>query len=355
MHLSEVLRLRAVPAAGICLEVTRRCPLHCAHCFTDSSLESAELPADRLLRFADTLAIGPGPQIVVMSGGEPLMRPGLVTALAERARTAGARTYLLSGAFFATRPTVPAAVLAAVEAVDHFAVSMDAFHEREVPGAAVFALLELLLSRGVSTSVQAVAGHADELIGRLRHEFGDQVPVLVTPLVASGRAAAWHRAAKAPAEQTLAPCAMAAWPVVTSTGAVTACCNEQVVAGAAAPHLQLGSIDLEGWPEIRQRCLTLPLPRALRTFGPGHLAARHSGPPGPGYCATCLRLPADAATGERIAAELDSPFGVLAESLVERSIRDGGALGFARRYGAPAYAELVESGSRNGTSDGPDR
>jgi hypothetical protein len=46
---------------------------------------------------------------------------------------------------------------------------------------------------------------------------------------------------------------------------------------------------------------------------------------------------------------------VLAESLVERSIRDGGALGFARRYGAPAYAELVESGSRNGTSDGPDR
>lgn len=359
MHLSEVLRLRAVPAAGVCLEVTRRCPLHCGHCLTDSSADSLQAPSADLLRFADSFADAPAPRVVVMSGGEPLLRPRLVVGLADRARAVGSRSYLLTGAFFAVRPAVPAGILAAVDAVDHVAVSMDVFHEREVPRAGVFRLLDRLLRRGTEVSVQAVdgpdPGYAAALVDRLRAEFGDRVPVLVVPLVAAGRAAAWLRGAPAPTTTAPDPCAMAAWPVAAATGAVTACCNERVVAGAPAPHLMLGHIHADDWPTIRQRCLSSPLVRALRTFGPGYLTARYAEPPAAGYCATCLRLPSDTSTQERITAMLDEPLAVLAGALVERAVQEGGALGYARGHGVPAYAELVESGYRSGDADGRDR
>lgn len=40
MYLSELLSYRAIPAAGISIGITRKCPLHCAHCSTRSSLDS---------------------------------------------------------------------------------------------------------------------------------------------------------------------------------------------------------------------------------------------------------------------------------------------------------------------------
>ena len=42
MHLMEVLELRPVPGAALFLAVTRRCPLSCAHCSTNSMLSSEE-------------------------------------------------------------------------------------------------------------------------------------------------------------------------------------------------------------------------------------------------------------------------------------------------------------------------
>ncbi|WP_328873960.1 radical SAM protein [Streptomyces sp. NBC_00287] len=348
MHLAEVLRLRAIPAAGVCLEVTRRCPLKCAHCFTNSSMASPEPPADRLLRFAGTLARRP-PSIVLMSGGEPLLRPRLVAEIAGLAKAAGARSYVLSGAYFATRPRIPAAIRTAIKAVDHFAVSMDPFHEPEVPRTAVLALLDELLSEGTAVSVQTVDGQAEELTALLRDRYGDRVPVLVTPLIAAGRAADRRHRAAPPTDSSVTPCALAAWPVVTASGAVTACCNEQVVAGAPAPHLRLGHIDTDDWPEIRRRTLARPMLRALRTFGPGYLAARWAVDPESGHCATCRRLPAE---NSKAAAELDAPFGTIAQSVVAASVRQGGAAAFARRYGVPEYAELVVGGE---PAHGPDQ
>ncbi|MBR8642543.1 radical SAM protein [Streptomyces tuirus] len=284
-----------------------------------------------------------------MSGGEPLLRPRLVTELAGLAKAAGARSYVLSGAFFATRPSIPAAIRAAIKAVDHFAVSMDPFHEPEVPRTAVLDLLDELLSEGTEVSVQTVAGPAEELTALLRDRYGDRVPVLVTPLIAEGRAAGRHRTAPPPADASVTPCALAAWPVVTASGAVTACCNEQVVAGAPVPHLRLGHIDTDDWPEIRRRTLARPMLRALRTFGPGYLAARWAVDPEPGDCATCRHLPAE---DTKAAAELDAPFGTIAESVVAASVRDGGATAFARRYGVPKYAETVLG---SGPAHGPDQ
>lgn len=69
-------------------------------------------------------------------GGEAMLRPGLVFDLATRARAVGCRVTALSGLFFATSHRIPGDIYRAIVALDHFSVSIDAFHEREVPGIA---------------------------------------------------------------------------------------------------------------------------------------------------------------------------------------------------------------------------
>ena len=75
MHLVELLSLRPVPAAGVYLTLTRRCPLTCAHCSTNSMMDSEEHAADLFLRFAESLTPTDHPGVLALTGGEALLRP----------------------------------------------------------------------------------------------------------------------------------------------------------------------------------------------------------------------------------------------------------------------------------------
>ena len=74
--------------------VTRRCNLHCAHCYSESHDRSyaGELSTEEGLRLIDELAEFEAPT-VLFSGGEPLTRPDLFE-LAAAARDLGMRTVL---------------------------------------------------------------------------------------------------------------------------------------------------------------------------------------------------------------------------------------------------------------------
>ncbi len=74
--------------------VTRRCNLHCGHCYADSHDHEYpdELTTDEGLRLLTDLAAF-GVPTVLFSGGEPLMRPD-VLELAQAATAAGMRTVL---------------------------------------------------------------------------------------------------------------------------------------------------------------------------------------------------------------------------------------------------------------------
>jgi hypothetical protein len=199
MHLAELLARRPVPASGVFLALTRRCPLRCRHCSTMSRMTSYQQPAGPLLRFAESFSPADHPEFVLFTGGEPLLRPGLVRALAATARARGSGSYLLTGAFFARGQAVPAPIRAALRSVDHVAVSMDVFHEAQVPRRQVFRLLHTILDSGTDTSVQACgSGPGDpyiaELTGQVRREFGDRVPMLVSTVRAAGRARSWRPA-----------------------------------------------------------------------------------------------------------------------------------------------------------------
>ncbi|MFC9477570.1 radical SAM protein [Streptomyces griseus] len=371
MELAELVARRPFPAAGLLIGLTRRCPLRCAHCSTGSDLFTRQEPdGGQLERFVGSFTEENRPDVVMLTGGEPLLLPALAERLSTLARRAGSRTALLSGMFFARSGSaraggrfgglsggrrgaaIPPAILRAIRSVDHFSASLDVHHEREVPRADVFRALHRIRAEGVAVSLHLTGtGAADPyLVGLTRaveEEFGGQVPCLVNEVRPFGRAAAWARPARSgPDPAAASPCSMAAWPVVAFDGRVLACCNQDTVDRRPVPaHLDLGHIGADDWATVRRRALESPVLRMLRTVGPTHLAARYgSGPPAGSYCDGCRALGGDEAAMAGAQAVAGGAAGALLDlTAAVRGSREG-AQGVVRRHGCAAYAPLVVAG-----------
>ena len=350
MDLAELLSLRPLPCSGLLLTLTRRCPLHCAHCSTASTMTAEEPDAAALVRFVGSFGADDRPEVMMLTGGEPLLLPDLVVTLAATARRSGTRTALLTGGFFVRRGSVAPRILRAIRAVDHFSVSVDAFHERQIPRADVFRTLRQVLDDGVSASLHATGSGADDpyvagLAADVRRVFGDRVPMLVNTVRPMGRAAAWATARPAdPEPGRVSPCAMAAWPVTAFDGTILACCNQDAVdRRPAPPHLRLGHIAEDDWATVRRRALASPVLRMIRVVGPSYLLSRHGreGAADCGYCEGCRRLgdhPEAIEAAERIGS------GAVGRLLDERAARlqtEAGPQAFVRRHGYARYADLV--------------
>ncbi|MDX3736106.1 radical SAM protein [Streptomyces sp. ID01-15D] len=385
MELAELVARRPFPAAGLLLGLTRRCPLSCAHCSTGSGLFTRQEPdAAQLERFVGSFTVENRPDVVMLTGGEPLLLPALAERLSTLARDAGSRTALLSGMFFARggsgrgggrrgwrgtpgggltggrdgaprggrRGAIPPAILRAIRSVDHFSASLDAHHEREVPRADVFRALHLVREEGVAVSLHLTGtGGSDPYLADLTRavakEFGGQVPCLVNEVRPFGRAASWARAARTgPDPAAASPCPMAAWPVVAFDGRVLACCNQDTVDRRPVPaHLDLGHIAEDDWAAVRRRALESPVLRMLRTVGPTHLAARYGSGPRPGsYCDGCRALGGDEAVAAGARTVAGGAAGELLDLTAAMHGSREGAQGIVRRHGCAAYAPLVVAG-----------
>ena len=352
MHLAEVIALRSVPAAGLIIELTRRCPLSCAHCSTNSTMESEEHSGEAVLRLVDTFSSDDRPEIIALTGGEPLLRPELVTELTSRVHRVGTRVHLLTGMFFAKNHTLPSRISRVLTTVDHVSASLDVFHEREISRRAVFRVFDELLKQGKDVSFQVVGtGSSDPYLKgideEVRRVFGDRVPLLVSKIGHEGRAKAWlpHKSKERPvAPVEPSPCMMAAWPVVCADGRVTACCNQVVVNGAAPPHLHLGHAAVDTWSALRAKCQNSAKLRAIRTLGPTYLAATFGRGACDGYCATCHTLSDDAHLDERLQVALRSPILRVMDEYVAEAQHEAGAVRFVERFGVPRYAPLVRLG-----------
>ncbi|MGC5363618.1 radical SAM protein [Streptomyces sp. DT24] len=350
MELAELIGLRPVPGAGLLLSLTRRCPLSCAHCSTASGMSTRDEPdPGQLRRFVASFTPETRPDVVMLTGGEPLLLPELAAELGALARTAGSRTALLSGMFFARQRTVPDRILRAITSVDHFSASLDAHHEREIDRADVFRAVRQVRDAGVPVSFHLAGTGPDDpyladVTADIRREFDGRVPSLVNEVRAFGRAASWAGPTRPPpdAERAL-PCSMAAWPVVAFDGTVLACCNQDTVDRRPAPaHLRLGHIADDTWPEIRERTLMSPLLRMIRTVGPSHLYARHAPDvPADGYCAGCRALGGHPRITAAVEAVADGPAGVLLDLTAARAQVEQGPVALVRRHGCAPYADLL--------------
>lgn len=354
MQLAELVGLRPLPAAGLLVCLTRRCPLACAHCSTASAATGPQPDGRALARFVASFTAEDRPEVMMLTGGEPLLRPRLAAELAGLARAAGTRTALLSGMFFAREGGVPPRIMAAITRMDHFSASLDAFHEREVARADVLRALAAVLDAGIPVSVHLTgSGPEDPYLAaataEIRRVFADRVPMLVNLVRPLGRAAAWAAAGTSRvAEDAAAPCAMAAWPTIAYDGAVLACCNQHTVDRRPAPaHLTLGHLDDTDWPTARRRTLASPALRLIRGIGPARLHARYAPDPRAarerelGYCESCHRLGEQPKTLAAAARAASGPVGELLDRTIAGRQVDAGPAALVRRYGCAGYADLV--------------
>lgn len=352
VHLAELISRRAVPAAGVFALLTRRCPLGCRHCSTRSGPAGEQHDETMFQRFAASFTAASHPEYLLLTGGEPLLRPALAADLASTARSAGTRTYLLTGLYFARQARTSLAVRRAIGMLDHLAVSLDAWHEEFVPRRDVFRVVHELLDQGTELSFQITGSAADDpylaaTVAAVRTEFRDRVPMLVGTVQPYGRARtllAGKRSAATADPMTIpsGPCGFAAWPVIGHSGVVTACCNQAVVDASPAPeHLRLGHANIDGWPRIRERCLSAPLLSAIRLLGPLDVAGLAGERASGGYCRVCQRLSAmpEAQTlASRLAAR-SRPGAAPPRRAGNRT--SAAAVAFARRYGCRRYCDLV--------------
>jgi pyruvate-formate lyase-activating enzyme len=352
MELATLMGLRPIAAAGLLVTLTRRCPLSCAHCSTASTMHAEQVDDGRLRRFISSMSIDTAPQLVLYTGGEPLLRPDLLAELAESARAAGSATAVLTGGFFARDGQLSDRIRRALLACDHVSFSLDAYHEREVPRAAVFSCLRTLLDAGRQVSLHLVGhGPEDEYLADATSDvlatFGSRVPMLVSEIRSVGRAQSWLSAAQSPLlDARPRPCSLAAWPVIAFDGTVLACCNQRVVDARPVPeHLRLGHLDTDDWPTIRRRLRQSPVLRMLRTSGPLHLQARFStGERCTGYCQSCRRLSEDPEVLAEATAAAAGPVGELLDREVGLLQHRAGAAALVKRYGSSRYADLVMPG-----------
>ena len=355
MHLDEILAIRSVPLAGISMGLTRRCPLSCAHCSTESTRTSEQHDAAIFLRFVESFTQKDRPELISMSGGEALLRPRLVEKLANKARRVGTRSSVLSGFYFANQEKIPANIEWAIRSLDHFSVSMDIFHEAEVPRDNSFRTLETILDYGIDCSLHLVGtgpedSYIEDVTNAVKARFGSSLPILVNSLSWFGRARGWMKAPDGTDQQAgPMPCMMAAWPVVSFDGTVLACGNDDAIV-RLPDHLVLGHAGKDSWQVIRERSQTSAHLRAIRLYGPEFIKERILGGKAScdGYCETCMKLPSDAQAQETVSEAMAGQNIATMELAVAVMHAKGGGEAFARLHGIPEYSELVQTGRKAG-------
>lgn len=336
-----------VPTSGfrahiLALMVTRRCNMTCAHCSVESGPHIKIEPSVEELRERITAAAESGVHLILITGGEPMLREKDVLALVRHARRCGMNASVVTNGFWGATPERAARVVRRLRqaGIVSFTISPDRYH-------APFQGMEHALNVARAARAQRVplnvnltrAGDDDDLdaaVSALEREPAVNAHVHVrfydVQPVGRGRTLPSLRAEN---EGACVACRIAA---VTDDGRVTACNGPAYFARAGSP-LVLGSLADRPLSALLDQHATDPVLQTIRTFGVERLRDELRRIPGfenhpfrpvyRGMCDLCLDVTSNAAavaalrvhlSDERLAAERHAKWLLMSESL-----RDGPA------------------------------
>jgi len=304
LHLSEILKHRAVSLDGVYLALTKQCPLVCEHCSTNSHpLATSSPDEESLLKFVKSFQYFP-PKIIFLTGGEPFLLPSLIRSICKESHRFGSHVVCITGLFFAKGEDIPSDIFDSIKYLDHLMVSIDIFHEKQLGRANIFKVLHKIRNEGIDISIAALGYGGDDpylkdLIKYVRVQFNDEVPIFVNSINPIGRAQdlnypEYYGSIMATADHrsysNIEGCKMASWPTVAFDGIIVNCCNEFVIDGPRPSHLVLGNIKNTDWSSVRKKVLHDTIIKAIRLVGPKETAKRSDSDLCEGYCSTCISL-----------------------------------------------------------------
>ena len=354
MHLTEMLAYRTTPGAAVFLALTQRCPLRCRHCCTDSLMESEQHEESIFEGLVDSFTPDCRPKAVYLTGGEALLRPGLVIRLTEKAHRVGSQIELISGMYFLRNKSVPPMVQRAIDGVDHFTASLDVFHEEQVDRIAVLDYLAGLIDAGKDVSLQVVGvddedPYLEAVTSDAVRVTGGRMPILVTHLSNIGRATDLFDHAPGGNVHELGsvsarPCELASWPVVSYDGTVYACCNQEAISRKGPDHLKIGHAT-DGWPTLLQRYRDTPFLRVVRVLGPQMIATAVGQQATDDFCRTCMKTSQSPDSDDVLLGLTRTASFQRLETALEHVTKNKSADLLIGRHGSRRYAELALLGA----------
>ncbi len=116
------------------LEITGRCIGNCRACYTCSNRSIPDMPEGEAFQAVDIMA-RLGYEEVYVTGGEPMLNPGLALAVCEYAQSKGLRTILVTSGYGLDSPDLAREALRVTDRIEFSVRSHDpAVHDRIISG-----------------------------------------------------------------------------------------------------------------------------------------------------------------------------------------------------------------------------
>lgn len=254
----------------VALGYTRKCPLACRHCITDSSPQvKGKMGVERARRYLSVL-----PEFtdtVCFTGGEALIYHRDIVELIRDVSRLGLRSTLTTSAAWAqgTEETVRTRAHELLDAGLHrLMISWDLYHEEFLSREVAVRLARICVEIGLNTYVRMVLPEErGEAEYRAAFE-GLPLEIERTPLMQIGRARtlpADHFVQKP--ELPLGRCNVVTAPLVDWDGTVYACCGPSNGSPAGSP-LILGNAEREPLEKILRRGKKDPILETIYLLGP---------------------------------------------------------------------------------------
>ncbi|MBX3347980.1 MAG: radical SAM protein [Nitrospira sp.] len=216
---------------SIVFSVTRRCPLTCAHCITQSSpnkslpilkSQEAQILAKDFLQLSQL-----GLRRICFTGGEPILALEAVCILANEAKTHGISTCLVTSGYWGQNYQNACQTLKDLKSISRWDIGYDEHHEQFLPWEAFACTLELLVEYNVDFSVRVCASSnpskTAETVAKIRSVVGSEIPIITQSVRHLGRAT--NLVPTPPCmPRPIQPC-ISSGPLVREDGSVGPCCS----------------------------------------------------------------------------------------------------------------------------------
>jgi hypothetical protein len=262
------------------VELGRFCPVECAHCHVESDRSTRDrLPIEQICSSIEQFAGLPNAEFVALTGGEPFSYRDALSSAIDASSRYGLKSYVLTSALWASSAVRAERLLKSVGIPSLLGVSIDRYHLVRVPLERPLNALRAAAEVGSSPFLALGSfGPTDpirrEVKAALQAADLGAIQIINYPLLARGKGAGLPelqgRTLDNPANEG---CLSIGTPVLTTRGAISACCHTNVANSIRAgeyDRLILG--DDANITGAYHRYRSDPLMQTIQRHGPLELA-----------------------------------------------------------------------------------